>query len=390
MAYINEGRPIYITYARNDEKHSGWGHIADVVDIIVNEFRIANIQYSVDTEDIEAGDAISAYEKEIGNSEYTIIIYSDKYFQSWHCMYEFAEIRKNSDNKKGIIYVNADDIVLNDEYINKLKSIWKTKEDYVKSINRNLKEIELAAKDRKFYSEDIMALMAFFSKTHRVSKYNINDLIKKVKKWFTHTFVDLGLPSGTLWADCNVGAEEVWEYGDYFAWGEIKSKSKDYYCWKYYQYSKAYYLPLLTKYCARSKYGDCGYTDVYTILQSSDDAATANWGSDWRMPTKVEFEELIECCNVEWKDDYDGHCVSGMLFISKKIANSSLFLPAAEFFPDSTEKDKGSRGFYWSSNLYYFIPKWAYGFYFNREEVYTARDADRCFGQSVRAVRNKN
>ena len=95
-----------------------------------------------------------------------------------------------------------------------------------------------------------------------------------------HEYVDLGLPSGTLWATCNVGATTPEGYGDYFAWGETTPKSV--YNWDTYQYSNGGYTyidefrPYFTKYCNKSEYGYNGYTDTLTILQAGDDAATAN------------------------------------------------------------------------------------------------------------------
>ena len=104
-------------------------------------------------------------------------------------------------------------------------------------------------------------------------------------------WVDLGLPSGTLWATCNVGANAPEEYGDYFAWGE--TQSKDYYYWDTYQYCMGS-SATMTKYCNKSNYGYNGFTDNLTTLLPEDDAATANWGTDWRMPTRDEWDELFQ------------------------------------------------------------------------------------------------
>ena len=90
-----------------------------------------------------------------------------------------------------------------------------------------------------------------------------------------HDYVDLGLPSGTMWATCNVGAESPDQYGDYFAWGE--TTPKDTYNWNTYLYSNGDYNQL-TKYCSQSDFGFNGFTDNLKTLQPSDDAATTNWG----------------------------------------------------------------------------------------------------------------
>lgn len=95
-------------------------------------------------------------------------------------------------------------------------------------------------------------------------------------------FVDLGLPSGTLWATCNVGAYSPGNYGDYFAWGEVQPKK--YYSWGTYKWcNKAWNK--LTKYCDKTSYGDKGFADNLTTLEACDDAATANLGNGWRTPS---------------------------------------------------------------------------------------------------------
>lgn len=90
-----------------------------------------------------------------------------------------------------------------------------------------------------------------------------------------HEWVDLGLPSGTLWATCNVGANKPEDYGDYFAWGETTTKST--YNWDTYIYANGP-INKLTKYCNNANYADNGFTDNLTTLQGRDDPATS-WGS---------------------------------------------------------------------------------------------------------------
>lgn len=141
--------------------------------------------------------------------------------------------------------------------------------------------------------------------------------------WGSHDYVNLGLPSGTLWATCNVGADTPEDYGDYFAWGE--TQPKDWYDWSTYQYCMGSYNTL-TKYCNNSVYGYNGFTDNLTILQPSDDAATANWGNGWRMPTKEEWQELYQNTTHTWTTQ---NGVNGRLFTASN--GSSLFLPVAGF-----------------------------------------------------------
>ena len=136
-----------------------------------------------------------------------------------------------------------------------------------------------------------------------------------------HDYVDLGLPSGTLWATCNVGAEVPEDYGDYYAWGETEPKTT--YDWSTYKYCEGDY-DLLTKYCSESRYGYNGFTDDLYDLQPSDDAATVNWGEGWRMPDGAEGLELLNNCDHRW-DSING--VSGLLVIGNN--GNTLFLPAA-------------------------------------------------------------
>lgn len=112
-----------------------------------------------------------------------------------------------------------------------------------------------------------------------------------------HEFVDLGLPSGTLWATCNVGATSPGDSGDYFAWGEVETK--DIYVGRNYKYfyydSDGDCTYMFSKYNSDHSFGDVDYK---TVLEPMDDAATMNWGSSWRTPTKEEAEELIEYTDI--------------------------------------------------------------------------------------------
>jgi uncharacterized protein (TIGR02145 family) len=190
-------------------------------------------------------------------------------------------------------------------------------------------------------------------------------------------YVDLGLPSGLLWATCNVGAYTPEEYGDYFAWGE--TQPKDTYNWSTYQYCMGS-SSTLTKYCSNSSYGYNGFTDDLTTLLPEDDAATANWGSGWRMPTKAEWQELLDNTTVTWTTQ---NGVSGRLFTAAN--GNSLFLPAAGYRSGSNLYDAGSLGDYWSSSLYTDNPIYAWNFYFNSGS-YNMNGYLRLYGFTVRPV----
>ncbi len=188
-------------------------------------------------------------------------------------------------------------------------------------------------------------------------------------------YVDLGLPSGTLWATCNVGAASSSDYGSYFAWGETTTKST--YNWSTYKWCNGS-SSTLTKYCTKSSYGT---VDNKTVLDSSDDAATANWGSEWRMPTIEEIGELYEKCDWTWTT-VNG--VNGRLVVGPN--GNSIFLPAAGYRYGSSLGYAGSSGYYLSSSLYSYNPSIAY--YLNFYSDYLGRLCNsRYYGHSVRPVR---
>ena len=196
-----------------------------------------------------------------------------------------------------------------------------------------------------------------------------------------HDYVDLGL--SVMWATCNVGASRPEEFGNYYAWGEVVPKK--YYDWTTYKYCNGSYKTL-TKYNTVS---DFGLVDNKTTLEPNDDAATANWGGEWRTPTKAELEELRKYCTWEW---IIIHGIQGSLITSEKNGNT-IFWPASGYiYRNSTEacnhKEQylgGPRGYYWSNVISSSKPYSAY-----------SRDNDDCtaswsygsrvFGHTIRPV----
>ena len=186
--------------------------------------------------------------------------------------------------------------------------------------------------------------------------------------------VDLGL--SVKWANMNVGAEKDSGFGSYFAWGEVKPKK--YYSWNTYVWSREN-TQFLVKY---------SITDRKTQLDLSDDAARANWGGDWRMPTVEECEELVDLdkCTWEWitKDGVNGYKVTG-----KKTGNS-IFLPITGFrFYDSVQF-RAINGIYWTSTLYTASPSKAWCIEFNFTDVnvhYGNLSSNRFSGRCIRAVK---
>lgn len=196
----------------------------------------------------------------------------------------------------------------------------------------------------------------------------------------THEWVDLGLPSGTLWATCNVGANSPEEYGDYFAWGETEPKSN--YDWSTYKYCNGS-PETMTKYCTNIRYG---IVDNKTELEPSDDAATVNWGNDWQMPSLGQVEELTcgSYTNISWTTLNGVH---GRKITSKSNGNS-IFLPTAGNRRTTSLGGVGISGGYWSRLLDTGRIISAHGLYFSTSDnmYYIGRDC----GRSVRPVRVKN
>ena len=182
-----------------------------------------------------------------------------------------------------------------------------------------------------------------------------------------HKFIDLGLPSGLLWAKTNIGASLSIYDGDYFAWGETETKSS--YSW--------------STYAMGNKYNS---TDGKTTLDAEDDVATVQWGEGCRMPSRAEFQELYNKCDWSWKSDYKGTGVSGYLVTGPN--NHTIFLPASGF-RDNDGLARGPFGHYWSSSLDSSDTDDAFYLYFYSGGFYPSDDDCRYYGFPVRPVAEK-
>lgn len=190
-------------------------------------------------------------------------------------------------------------------------------------------------------------------------------------------YVDLGL--SVKWATCNIGANNPEEYGNYYAWGEVETKST--YDWSTYKYCEGDYQTQ-TKYCTNSLYGT---VDNKTTLEKSDDVVYTTLGGNWRMPTDAEWTELRENCTWEWTTE------NGVTGCKVSAANgNSIFLPAAGLFYGS-EVDFGDEpgGMYWSSSLNdspdraWYVSLSLYSYSYCNRNVY---GTSRMYGLSVRPV----
>lgn len=206
--------------------------------------------------------------------------------------------------------------------------------------------------------------------------------------------VDLGLTSGLKWANMNVGAYNEAEYGGYFMWGDLIGYSENpadghYFLWPNYIFSDENFT--MSKYC---------YEDGKTTLDNDDDAAYQLWGSEWRMPTKEEWKELIDNTSKEYVQNYNGSGVAGAKFIGSN--GNYIFLPLGgkrqrDAIDDNDDKDIIYGGYYWSSTLSrdgvnkdyyrdaYYLPFWKEnnGISHNSDLSYQ----QRYYGCNIRAVK---
>ena len=182
-----------------------------------------------------------------------------------------------------------------------------------------------------------------------------------------HDYVDLDLPSGILWATCNVGAEKPEDPGFYYAWGETAPKNS---------YSLTNYKWYNGSDVSFAKYGDL------VDLSLSDDAAYVNWGSNWRMPYYYELEDLISSSYTETEVTTQNG-VKGLKITSKKNGNS-IFLPAAGYMNDSNLWGAGTNGYYWSSSTY---EDGEVNYLKISNDDISVGECSRYMGQSVRPVR---
>ncbi len=210
----------------------------------------------------------------------------------------------------------------------------------------------------------------------------------KTEKPITYEYVDLGL--SVKWAKCNIGATSETDYGVFFQWGEtsgvsgslVGKYSDENYSWASYTLCNGS-SNTLTKYNTSTSYGE--NPDKITTLKPIDDAATQIMGSDWRMPTQSEFQELIDNTTKEWTQ-VNG--VNGYKFTSNKegYQNNSIFIPAAGICDDGSVYYVGYYGYVWSSSLHTSSPYYAWYLSFSSGNCYMS-DSYRCYGQSVRGVR---
>ena len=194
-----------------------------------------------------------------------------------------------------------------------------------------------------------------------------------------HPYVTIG---GKKWATMNIGATSATEAGKYFAWGDIVGQTPSSstfspgFTWTTCPFA-ATANPTFNKYvpASQTSYLAEGFAgDTKTVLDLADDAANANWGGPWRIPTKEEFDALALLKTGDFESGYNFG-----------TADAKIFLPAAGFGNDTTLWADGVSGHYWSSSLYTDGPNAAYRLCFSDGDAST-NNYSRCNGLSVRAL----
>ncbi len=189
----------------------------------------------------------------------------------------------------------------------------------ISAFSNHPKGKEKGTKTKK--SKSINDSEAKVSSKNKKMEDKVKDKKKVVKE--EHEFVDLGLPSGNLWAKCNMGAKNEYELGDYYRYAEVEAcevrlsdDGDPRTLRREHPYKDA--LDRITKYNSDS---EVGVVDNKTELEPIDDAATVQWGNGWRIPTIKDWEELYENCSIKRLTSHNGY-----MYVSKNNGNY-IFLP---------------------------------------------------------------
>ena len=196
-----------------------------------------------------------------------------------------------------------------------------------------------------------------------------------------HEYVEIG---GLKWATMNIGASKPSDYGLYFQWGDTQGytaeqvgsgEGQKYFGWADYKHGNGTSSPGET---GMTKYNS---TDGLTKLEAVDDAAVANWGGSWRMPTTDDFQTLGAVVNTAWTQVNN---VYGMLCTDKTDSSKTLFFPAAGYCYNGSVKYVGDYGYYWSSSLSTNSRRLAYFLFFDSSDASWDGNYLRCYGFAVR------
>ncbi len=187
-----------------------------------------------------------------------------------------------------------------------------------------------------------------------------------------HAYVDLGLPSGTLWATMNVGANSETDYGLYFQWGDTQGytdASTKAFIWSDYKWTEDGGSTM-------TKYNE---TDSKTVLDLEDDAVATNWGGSWKMPTVEQFQELLDNTN---RSIYG----NGHRFTSKTDNSKYIFIPDSGKYNEYGCDAGYGLASIWTSSLYSNNVKKAHALSANSSNIYKTDSYNRSDGRCVRGV----
>lgn len=251
-----------------------------------------------------------------------------------------------------------------------------------------MKKITLAILTTLFIGSSAQAQLLQIEKTNGdLLELDINDIkemrFKEAQSFDGNTpenleIIDMGL--SVNWASLNIGAENPEEVGYYVSWGGIEPK--DWYSWSYYEFGHS--QSSLDKYTS---------SDDLETLQPEDDLATVSWGSEWRMPTSAEFEELLANTTVDYTAVENG--VTGVRLTSTVpgYEDATLFFPVSGWKQDGNTLNLEMLCSYWASSVVTIFPQFAFAAEFWLSGDYASEvhlnGTYRYLGHPVRAVTEK-
>lgn len=210
-----------------------------------------------------------------------------------------------------------------------------------------------------------------------LNSYINEALIKNHVESNMYGCVDLDLPSGTLWATCNIGAKQPWEVGDYFAWGETESKTE--FTTYNYKFGVGQY---------KTKYKAPSLSNKIFSLDNEDDVAYVESKGKYVIPSQVQLNELINNTDKNYNANMNG--VNGVLFISKKNKQHTMFIPCGgRFLPDEGLQERNSECNIWGANTCKNDNQAIQLYYALDDSNVVAFEGCRWYGLNVRPVLNK-
>jgi len=365
-------------YIKNDEEYkpypassiSGHDYTTELsIEESISTMDCVDYSTFVATKAIEIGSYVMAYRRNSEND------YENVYYYSEPQLYELFYDKKPTAITLDVVSIETTSAVVNCKY--EEWAFWEGECGIEYTSNDSYAVHEVFPKDDKELEIQLTGLAPATTYTYRAYYLANGEYFYGESKKFTTKggfttcpddnhphMIDLGLPSGTKWACCNVGASNPVEYGGHYAWGE--TKEKDYYTMDAYEY------------CNYEGWIDIGED----IAGTEYDVAHVKWGGEWRMPSIEQFEELIDNCSWNWiaLNGITGYLITGP-------NGGRIFIPGAgAFWDDFLTGDAEDFGLYWSSSLAPYDKTAAWFIYFMSEEWLEPSTDYRYNGFSVRPV----